>query len=123
MSSTDNTIVENDSELTQPAPDPASPPLQVANSDSTLPTHYIPPPHAHTLPSAYDPDPYNGDNNNRSTIASRARATLPTRLTEQTWFLHVERYASVIGIVIAAVALCVTVLGIIVGVVVAVLVK
>ena len=90
----------------------------MVNTNSTLPTHHVPP-RAHTLPSAYDPDPYN----NNPTTASRTRATLPARLTEQTWFLHVERYASVIGIVIAVAALVVTVLGIVVAVIVAVVLK
>jgi len=95
--------------------------VNTTNTNSILPTHTLPP-RAHTLPPSYDPDPYSNYNSNR-TIASRARATVATRLTERSWFLHVERYASVIGIVIAVVAIAVTVLGIIVGVIVAVLVK
>ena len=108
-SSTTAQNVDNDTDL-----------AGLVNLDSTLPTHRVPP-RAHTLPPSYDPDPYS--NNNDRTIASRARAAVTIRLTERAWFLHVERYASVIGIVIAVIAIAVTVLGIIVGVIVAVLVK
>jgi len=94
---------------------------ELVNTDSTLPTHHVTP-RAHTLPPAYDPDPYNNSNSNQ-TIALRARAAVTARLTERTWFLHVERYASVIGLIIAVAALIVTVIGIIVGVIVAVVVK
>jgi len=132
MPSTASTVVEqidSDMELAQlvknyyeipqrVTPDLDPPPLRVVATDSLLPTHVLPP-RAHTLPPAYDPDPYN---RNRTT-ASRAEASFQTRVTEQTWFLHVEKYASVIGIVIAVVAIAVTVIGIIVGVIVAVTVK
>jgi len=135
MSSTNSTVIEqvdkdielahlvrDDSELPQLViADPNTSPLLVINTSSTLSTHHIPL-RTHTLPPAYDPDPCSSDSNNQ-TIASRGRATLPTRLTERTWFLHIERYASVVGLVIAVVALGVTVVGIIIGVIVAVLVR
>jgi len=112
FSSTTITAVDqsdDDAELTE---------LVNTNTDSILPTHRVPP-LAHTLPVAHNSDPFNGSR----TIASRVEASIHTRFTEETWFLHVERYAPVIGIVIAVVAIAVTVVGIIIGVIVAVTVK
>ena len=132
MSSTNSTVVEQvDKELELPqlannisvlpqlvTTEPNLPALQSVNTDSTLPTHHVPL-RAYIIPSAYNPGPYNGNR----IIAPTARAPFQTRLTEQTWFIHVEKYAPVIGIVIAVLAIAVTVVGIIVGVVVAVKVK
>ena len=132
MSSINSTVVEqvdkdidlpqlakNNPVLPQPGTtNPHLPPLQSVNTDSTLPTHHVPL-RAYILPSAYNPAPYNGNR----VIAPTARAPFQTRLTEQTWFIHVEKHAPVIGIVIAVLAIAVTVVGIIVAVIVAVTVK
>lgn len=120
MSSSTSTTVEqlvDETQQSQLTHDAFSP-LRLINTNSTLPTHVLPP-RAYTLPPAFDPDP---NNDNRKT-ASRARAAVAVKFTEKTWFVHVEKYAPVIGIVIAVVAIAVTVVGIIVGVVLAVTVK
>jgi len=127
MSSTNSTAVEqvhesselarlakNDSELSQPATDPAPPPLQVVNTDSTLPTHYIPPPHA------ADHDLEANNNINDQAPTSRSRATLPSRLTEQAWFMHVESHAPFIGLVVGTAAFGATCVGIVVAITIAV---
>ncbi|KAH6859044.1 hypothetical protein BKA58DRAFT_473146 [Alternaria rosae] len=136
MSSTNSTVVEQvdkdielarlvkkDSELPQPATDPTPPSLQVVSTDSTLPTP-LPPLGAYTLPSAIDHDLEANNNDsiniNNQTPTSRTRATLPTRLTEQVWFLHVERHAPFIGLVVGNAAFGATCVGIVVAITVAV---
>jgi len=138
MSSTNSTVVEqldnsielarlvkSDSEPPQPSTDSTPPPLQVVSADSTLPTHCIPPPHAYSLPSAVDHDleANNNDNNidiNNQAPTSGTIATLLTRLTEQTWFLHVERHAPFIGLVVGTAAFGATCVGIVVAITIAV---
>jgi len=120
MSSSTSTTAEqldDETQVSQLAHD-AFTPLRSINTDSTLPTHILPP-RAYTLPPAFDPD-FSHDNR---TTASRARAAVVIKFTERTWFLHVEKYAPVIGIIIAVIAIAVTVVGIVVGVVLAVTVK
>lgn len=116
-------LVKNDSKVPQPATDPTVPPLQVVNTDSTLHTPF-PPPHAYSLPSAVDHDleasNNDSDNINNQTPTSRTRAGLPTRLTEQAWFLHVERHAPFIGLIVGTAAFGATCVGIVVAITIAV---
>jgi len=113
-----------DSELSQPATAPTPSPLQGVNTGSTLPTPFLPS-RAYARASAvdYDLEANNNDNNiniNSQVPTSRTRATLPARLTEQAWFIHVESHAPFIGLVVGTAAFGATCVGIVVAITIAV---
>ena len=79
-------------------------PPQLVNTDSTLPTHVLPP-RNHTESHAFSTHPLHNQ-----TIASSTNNTATTHDQTNTWFSHMKEYAPVVGVV-----------GTIIGVVVAII--
>jgi hypothetical protein len=94
--------VDNETELATLAND--SEPSQLVNTDSTLPTHHVPP-RTHTLPPAFDYHP-----THNQMVPSTTNNITTESDEKKTWFNHVKEHAHVVGVVV-------TIIGVIVAII------